>query len=57
MYHVPTYIEFSPIKVDGLVQCVSGTQSLLSKVSFLYFASSDFEQFFSVNVCSSRFRR
>lgn len=47
MCHVPTYIEFSPIKVDGLVQCVSGTQSLPSKVSLLYFASSDFEQFFS----------
>lgn len=34
MCHVPTYIEFSPIKVDVLVQCVSGTQGLLSKVSF-----------------------
>lgn len=48
--HVPTNIEFSPIKADGLVQCISDTQSLPSKAFSLYFARSDFEQFFFLSM-------
>lgn len=52
MCHVPMYIEFNPIKVDGLMQCVSGTQSLLSKSLPYIFAGSDFDQFFFQSMCA-----